>query len=125
MMGHIGTHGIAAAVYPNLPYDPAKDFAPIGLVVEMPVVVITRNELPVHTLPELIAYLRDHPETTMAHAGVGSIAHAACTLLESIGKVHSTAKPFQGTGPALRAARGAASDYTVRPDRQRRSHPGG
>lgn len=111
IMGQMGTHGSAPAVYPHLPYDPAKDFAPIGLVVEMPVLVIARNQLPVRTLPELIRHLHDHPETTMGHAGAGSISHAACTLLESIGNVHSTAKPFQGTGPALQALLEGRVDY--------------
>ncbi|WP_420134138.1 tripartite tricarboxylate transporter substrate-binding protein, partial [Rhodopseudomonas sp.] len=111
IMGQMGTHGSAPAVYPHLAYDPAKDFAPIGLVLEIPTVVIVRNELPVHTLAELIAYLRQHPDTTMGHAGAGSTSHAACTLLEATGNVHSTAKPFQGTGPALHALLEGRVDY--------------
>lgn len=111
IMGQMGTHGSAPAVYPQLAYDPVNDFAPIGLVVEMPIVVITSRRLPVQTLPELIAHLHQHPQTTMAHAGAGSISYASCTLLASINRFHSAAKSFQGTGPALRALLDGRVDY--------------
>ncbi|MFC0239895.1 tripartite tricarboxylate transporter substrate-binding protein [Rhodopseudomonas telluris] len=111
IMGQMGTHGSAPAVHPNLPYNPAKDFAPVGLVLEIPVVVIARNPLPVHTVAELISHVRTHPDTTMGHAGAGSISHAACTLLEATTHVHATAKPFQGSGPGLQAMLEGRVDY--------------
>jgi tripartite-type tricarboxylate transporter receptor subunit TctC len=43
MMGHMGTHGAAPALYPNLKYDPAKDFQPIGLAAGTPIVIVVRR----------------------------------------------------------------------------------
>ena len=46
MMGHMGTHGAAPALYPNLKYDPAKDFEPIGLVAGTPILIVARKDFP-------------------------------------------------------------------------------
>ena len=46
MMGHMGTHGAAPALYPNLKYDPAKDFAPIGLAAGTPIVIVAKKDFP-------------------------------------------------------------------------------
>jgi tripartite-type tricarboxylate transporter receptor subunit TctC len=73
--------------------------------------VLARKELPVVTLPDLVRYLSNHPETTMAHAGVGSVSHATCTLLNRTGNFSPTEKAFQGTGPALQALVAGRIDY--------------
>lgn len=112
MMGHMGTHGSALAAYPQLAYDPVSDFAPVGLVVGSPILVIAKRQLPVHDLAELIRYSSNHADSiTMAHAGVGSISHAACTLLNTIGAIHPDTKAFQGTGPALKTLVAGRVDY--------------
>src|SRR3712207_3625806 len=46
MMGHMGTHGAAPALYPNLKYDPTKDFAPIGLAAGTPILLVAKKDLP-------------------------------------------------------------------------------
>ncbi|WP_322516071.1 tripartite tricarboxylate transporter substrate-binding protein [Rhodopseudomonas palustris] len=112
LMGHMGTHGSALAAYPQLVYDPVKDFAPIGLVVRTPVLVVVRPGLPVHDLADLIRYSSSRAGTvSMAHAGFGSISHATCTLLNTIGAIQPTTKAFQGTGPALKALVAGRVDY--------------
>src|SRR4029450_2509750 len=50
MLGNMGTHGAAPAQYPNLKYDPAKDFTPIGLMVTTPIVIIARKTFPANNL---------------------------------------------------------------------------
>src|SRR5215813_15276469 len=76
VMGHMGTHAAAVALYPNLAYDPAIDFAPIGLVAETPEVVVTRKDFPPDTLNDFIAYAKAHEASlNMAHSGVGSISY--------------------------------------------------
>ncbi len=55
MMGHMGTHGAAPAVYPNLKYDPVKDFAPIGLAAGTPIVIVARKNFPAKDLKEFVA----------------------------------------------------------------------
>ena len=55
MMGHMGTHGAAPALYPNLKYDPTKDFEPIGLVAGTPILIVARKDFPAADLKEFVA----------------------------------------------------------------------
>jgi tripartite-type tricarboxylate transporter receptor subunit TctC len=50
MMGHMGTHGAAPALYPNLKYDPVKDFEPIGLAAGTPILIVARKDFPAANL---------------------------------------------------------------------------
>ena len=59
MMGHMGTHGAAPALYPNLKYDPTKDFEPIGLVAGTPILIVARKDFPAANLKEFVARLKD------------------------------------------------------------------
>lgn len=112
MMGHMGTHGAAVAMYPRLAYDPTKDFAPVGMVAGMPIVVLARNGLPASDLQGLLDLLRAHPgKTTMAHAGIGSVAFATCALLATLGDVQPATKAYQGTAPALDALSAGDADF--------------
>uniref|UniRef100_Q07JN8 Uncharacterized protein UPF0065 n=1 Tax=Rhodopseudomonas palustris (strain BisA53) TaxID=316055 RepID=Q07JN8_RHOP5 len=112
MMGHMGTHGAAVALYPNLAYSPASDFEPIGMVVGMPVLVLGRKGLPARSLPEFIADARSNPTPMrMAHAGLGSVSYASCLMLNAIIGIHPAMTPFQGTGPAMNALAAGRVDY--------------
>src|SRR5262245_65520345 len=74
MMGHMGTHGAAPALYPNLKYDPTKDFAPVGLVAGTAILIIAKKDFPATNLKEFVAYLKKNPDkVNEAHAGVGSV----------------------------------------------------
>lgn len=112
IMGHMGTHAASVALYPNLAYNPEKDFAPIGLVAGTPILIVARKDLPAKDLGELIKYIKaNEAKVNAAHAGVGSVSYTTCTLLNSILKVKPTAVPFNGTGPALNALLGGQVDY--------------
>jgi tripartite-type tricarboxylate transporter receptor subunit TctC len=112
MMGHMGTHGAAVALYPNLAYSPTDDFEPIGLAAGMPILILARKDFGPNSLAEFVAYLRDHPAPpTMAHAGLGSVSFATCLLLNSIIDAHPTMVSFQGTGPAMNALVAGRIDY--------------
>lgn len=112
IMGHMGTHAAAVAYYPNLPYNPAVDFEPIGMVAGMPVMVLVRKDLPVRDLAEFIAYVRrDASQLKMAHAGNGSISYSTCQLFNSIVGVKPNLVAFQGTGPAMNALVAGKVDY--------------
>jgi len=81
----MGTHAAAPTQYPNLKYDPAKDFTPIGLTAEAPAVLVTRKNFPANTLAEFIAYVKaNQARVNEAHAGAGSKMHTYCALLHSI-----------------------------------------
>lgn len=102
MMGHMGTHGAAPAVYPNLKYDPTKDFAPVGLAAGTPILVVARKDFPPKDLKEFVAYLKANgTKLNEAHAGVGSVSHTTCSLLYSIVGAAATRVAYRGTGPAL------------------------
>ncbi|HSC93425.1 MAG TPA: tripartite tricarboxylate transporter substrate-binding protein, partial [Burkholderiales bacterium] len=59
MMGHMGTHGAAPALYKNLKYDPAKDFTPLGLVAGTPILIVARKDFPAANLKEFLAKVKD------------------------------------------------------------------
>jgi len=112
-IGHIGTHAIAVWLYPNLAYKPDLDFAPIGLVVENPILITARKDFPAATLREFITYLKGNAEKlNMGHAGVGSIMFSFGLLLNTVLGVKPTLVPFNGGGPATTALLGGQIDYT-------------
>jgi tripartite-type tricarboxylate transporter receptor subunit TctC len=112
MMGHMGTHGAAPALYANLKYDPTKDFTPIGLVAETPILIVARKDFPAADLKEFIARMKDPAaKVKQAHAGVGSVSFTTCTLLNSQVKAKTIVAAYRGTGPALNDLVGGQVDY--------------
>jgi tripartite-type tricarboxylate transporter receptor subunit TctC len=112
MMGHMGTHGAAPSVYPNLKYDPQKDFLPIGMAAGTPILIVARKNFPPKDLKEFIAHLKASSEKlNEAQAGVGSVSHTTCSLLNSLLGAKPTRVPYQGTGPALNDLVGGQVDY--------------
>jgi len=112
MMGHMGTHGAAPALYPNLKYDPTKDFEPIGLVAATPILIVARKDFPAANLKEFVARLKDPAaKAKQAHAGVGSVSFTTCTLLTSQLGVKNIVAAYRGTGPALNDLVGGQVDY--------------
>jgi tripartite-type tricarboxylate transporter receptor subunit TctC len=112
LMGHMGTHGAAPAVYPNLKYDPQKDFLPIGLAASTPILIVAKKAFPAKDLKEFVAYAKANSEKlNEAHAGVGSVSHTTCSLLNSILGIKPARVPYQGTGPALNDLVGGQVDY--------------
>lgn len=102
MMGHMGTHGAAPALYKNLKYDPTKDFEPIGLAAGTPILIVAKKAFPPKDLKEFVAYLKAHGDkVNEAHAGVGSVSFTTCTLLNAQLNVKPTLVAYRGTGPAL------------------------
>jgi tripartite-type tricarboxylate transporter receptor subunit TctC len=116
MMGHVGTHAVAVALYPNLAYRPDVDFAPIGVAVDQAVLIVGKKEFPPRNLTEFVSYVKLHFEMLNAgHAGVGSITHFTCVMLNSILGVKPTLVPFNGSGPAMNALIGGHVDYMCSP----------
>ena len=112
VMGHMGTHAAAVALYPNLAYNPATDFVPIGMAAGTPVLILAKKDFPAKDLKEFAANVKQNVASlNMAHAGVGSVSHVTCLLLNSILAVKPTAVPFNGTGPAMNALVGGQVDY--------------
>ena len=77
------------------------DFAAVGLVVEQPIVLVTRKDLPVSNMPEFIAYTKaNHDKMQFGSSGVGSGSHFSCALLNAAIGVSPTHVPYRGSGPA-------------------------
>ena len=101
LLHHIGM-STAPALYASLPYEPMTDFAPIGLVTEVPMTIVARKDFEPATLEDLIAYVKEKGEDiTYANAGIGA-ASQLCGLLfmDALG-TKMTEVPYQGTGPAM------------------------
>jgi tripartite-type tricarboxylate transporter receptor subunit TctC len=110
--GHMGTHAASVPLYPNLAYDPEKDFEPIALLAGTPILILGRKDFPPKDLKEFITYVKANvTKVNAAHAGVGSVSHVSCQLLNSILDIKPTAVPFNGTGPAMNALVGGQVDY--------------
>jgi putative tricarboxylic transport membrane protein len=111
-MGHMGTHGAARAVYPDLKYDPVKDFAPIGLAAGTPIVVVARKDFPAADFKAFLAYLKANSEKlNEAHAGVGSVSWTTCSFFNSLAGAKPTRVAYRGTGPALNDLVAGHVDY--------------
>ena len=112
VLGNMGTHAAAVALYPSLAYRPDIDFAPVGMVAGLPVLVTARKELPPRDLKEFSSYAKANVDKlNMAHAGVGSITHVTCLLLNALIGVNPTMVPFNGAAPAVNALVGGQVDY--------------
>src|SRR5262245_34825650 len=112
MMGHMGTHGAAPALYPNLKYDPTKDFAPIGLAAGTPIVIVAKKSFPAANLREFVDYVKKNQDkVNEGHAGVGSVSFTTCTLLQSLMGTKTARVAYRGTGPVLNDLVGGQVDF--------------
>ena len=90
------------ALYKKLPYDPLKDFQYIGQIVDVPMVLLGRKNLPPNNFKELEAYIKLNKErVTIANAGPGAVSQLCSLLLMTQEGVQLTSVPYKGTGPAL------------------------
>ncbi len=115
LMGTVGTHGINRALYPKLPYDPIKDFAPITLVAAVPNVMVVNADFArannVNTVQDFIRLAKSRPgKLNMASSGNGTSIHLAGELFKSQTGVFMTHIPYRGSGPALLDLVGAHVD---------------
>ena len=102
MLGTSSTYAIAPNVYKKVPFDPAKDFAPIALVAEVPFVLVVNPSLPVKSVAELVALVKSKPGAmSYASAGIGTQHHVNAELLKTLTGIEMTHVPYRGGGPAL------------------------
>ncbi|MDQ2954469.1 MAG: tripartite tricarboxylate transporter substrate-binding protein [Pseudomonadota bacterium] len=112
LAGSMGSHVAAPVLTPNVKYDSARDFEPIGLTANAPAVIVARKDFPAKDLNEFVAYLKKNAESVkQAHGGVGSSSHMACLLFTSELGVKPTLVAYRGTGPAMNDLLGGHVDF--------------
>ena len=116
LSGHMGTNALASAFYPNLGYDPQKDFEAIGLSAEFPEMLVVRKDFPANNLKEFVAYAKaNESKLNVGHAGLGSVSYIGCLLLNAAIGIKPTMVPFTGTAPVMNAMLGGEIDYECDP----------
>jgi tripartite-type tricarboxylate transporter receptor subunit TctC len=102
VLGSIGTHTLNPLLAKKPLYDAVADFAPVILIVDVSLVLITRRDLPANDLKEFIAYAKANQKTMQyGSGGTGTSAHISCVLLNLAMGVDVTHVPYRGGGPAL------------------------
>jgi tripartite-type tricarboxylate transporter receptor subunit TctC len=102
LMGHIGTLAVNPSLYPKLPYNPVKDFAPVAWVARVPNVLVVHPSVPGRTLPELIAYAKSKPgQLAYGSGGNGSAANLATEYFKLQTNTSLLHIPYRGTAPAV------------------------
>jgi tripartite-type tricarboxylate transporter receptor subunit TctC len=112
--GNAATHGANKVVYPNLSYDPVKDFTPISLVHKNVLSVAVNPSLPVNTFAEFLAFAKAHPgKLSYGTPGVGSPHHLTGILLNRRAQIEIVHVPYKGGGPAVTDVIGGHIQFTV------------
>jgi tripartite-type tricarboxylate transporter receptor subunit TctC len=106
LMGTVGTHAINPALYPAMPYDAVRDFAPITLVAGVPNVLVLNaanaQKMGINSVADLIRVARANPgRLNMASSGNGTSIHLAGELFKSMTGTFMLHLPYRGSGPAL------------------------
>ncbi|MDN3986748.1 Bug family tripartite tricarboxylate transporter substrate binding protein [Zwartia vadi] len=89
-------------IYKNLGYDTVRDFAPITQIMSSPSVLVVNNNIPVKTLDELVAYIKERPgKLNYASSGAGGMQHHAAEMLKLRAGIDMLHIPYKGAAPAL------------------------
>jgi tripartite-type tricarboxylate transporter receptor subunit TctC len=102
LMGHIGTLAVNPSLYPKLPYDPTKDFAPVAWVARVPNVLVVHPGVPAQTVQALQTYLKANPgKLNYGSGGNGSAANLATEYFKMQTGTSLVHIPYRGTAPAV------------------------
>src|SRR5450759_546204 len=100
-MGQTGPLAINVSLYKELPYDPVKDFQPISMVAQAPMILVVHPSVPARSVPELITYAKANPgKLNFVSAGIGSPAHLSMVMFASMAGLDLVHVPYKGSGPA-------------------------
>jgi tripartite-type tricarboxylate transporter receptor subunit TctC len=112
VLGSSGTHAQNQLLYKKPLYNAETDFAPVALIVEQPVLLITRKDLPVENLRDFIAYAKANADKMQyGSPGTGSAMHLGCATLNAAMGVNITHIPYRGGGPAMQDLLAGRLDY--------------
>jgi tripartite-type tricarboxylate transporter receptor subunit TctC len=102
VLGTSGTHATNQSIYAKPLYDAATDFTPVGLIFEVPQVLLVKKDLPVNNLQEFIAYAKTNEKSLQfGSSGPGGSGHVGCALLNARIGIDVTHVPYRGGAPAI------------------------
>jgi tripartite-type tricarboxylate transporter receptor subunit TctC len=102
LMVSASVHVINPFLYNNIPYDAVKDFTPVTLLAEGPLIVSTTPSVPANNLKDFFELVRKEPQKfTFGTTSIGSASHLAIELLKRDAGIDTLVIPYKGTGPAL------------------------
>jgi len=98
----VASHGINPTLYAKLPFDPVKDFAPVSMTGTFPNLLVVNNNVPVRTVPELIALARKEPgKLAFASSGQGTSLHLSGEMFKVMTGTDMLHIPYKGGGPGI------------------------
>jgi tripartite-type tricarboxylate transporter receptor subunit TctC len=101
-LGGVGSHAINPNLHRKLPYDPVRDFAPVELLAQAPLVLVVHPSVPARDIAEFIAYARANPgRLNFASNGNGSSSQLAAVMFDAMAGVDMVHVPYKGLSPAL------------------------
>jgi tripartite-type tricarboxylate transporter receptor subunit TctC len=111
LMIHV-SHATNPALYPKLRYDPIKDFEPVGLVADLPMVFVAKKDFPPNDFKSMVEYVKANKDkVNYGHAGIGSASHLCGLMFFSTIRTNVTTVPFKGAGPAMNDLLGGQIDF--------------
>ena len=110
--GSMGSHVSAPALTPNMKYDSARDFEPIGQTIDAPAVIVARKDFPANNLREFIDHVKKNGDgVRQAHGGIGSSSHMACMLFTAQAEIKPTLVAYRGVNLAINDLLGGHVDF--------------
>ena len=101
VVGTVGTHSINGALYPKMPYDMVKDFAPITLLATTPNMLVVHNGVPAKNLKEFIALGKKEGKMSFASSGSGTSIHVSGELFKTMTGIDMEHIPYKGRATAI------------------------
>ena len=112
LLGTVGTQAQNQTLYKKPAYDSTKDFRSVGLILEAPLVLVVRKDLPARSMQEFVAYAKANADKMQfASAGTGSAIHLGCALMNSVTGLNVTHIPYRGSNPAMQDLASGRVDY--------------
>ena len=114
LVGSTSEIGVNPSLYPKLPYDVARDFAPVAALADTPMVLVVNPASPIKTAQDLVTRAKASPgQLLFASAGVGSGAHLAAELFFHVTGTKLSHVPYKGVGPAMAEIVGTQKDMMI------------
>ena len=112
VLATVGSAAQGQTLYKKPLYNTVTDFTPVILVAEVPLVLITRKDLPVNNFKKFVAYAKEHQaQMQFGSAGAGAATHLGCVLMNYLLGLKFTHVPYRGTGPAMQDLQGGRIDF--------------